>query len=47
MNERRAHPGDDLVSLLIEPRGSERLTDEEIVSFAVLLMVAATRRPPT
>jgi len=37
---RRARPGPDLVSLLIEPRGDERLTDLELVAFVVLLMVA-------
>jgi cytochrome P450 len=39
--ERRAAPGDDLVSALIRAREtSETLTDEQIVGFCILLMVA-------
>lgn len=37
---RRARPADDLISLLLNPRRGEVLTDNEIVSFTMLLLVA-------
>lgn len=40
IQDRRAHPGDDLISLLLEPRSGEVLSDDELVSFVVLLLVA-------
>jgi hypothetical protein len=38
--ERRARPGDDLLSALLEETQGERLDEEEIVSFANLMIVA-------
>lgn len=40
IQDRRARPGDDLVSLLLNPRSGEVLRDDELVSFVVLLLVA-------
>lgn len=37
---RRERPADDLISLLLNPRKGEVLTDNEIVSFTMLLLVA-------
>jgi hypothetical protein len=38
--ERRARPGDDLLSALLEETGGERLDEGEILSFATLMIVA-------
>ena len=38
--ERRAHPADDLVTKLIEPTGDGRLSDDELLWFCLLLLVA-------
>lgn len=40
IKKRRHQPGDDLISLLVSPRGGELLTEDELVSFVVLLLVA-------
>jgi len=41
VNERRAHPGDDLITALVQAEiDGERLSDEDIMSFFSLLMVA-------
>jgi cytochrome P450 len=40
IGERRARPGDDLLSALLEEADGERLDEEEIVSFANLMIVA-------
>ncbi len=38
--DRRAHPRDDLVSVLVQAEGGEALTTDEVVSFAFLLLIA-------
>jgi cytochrome P450 len=48
VDERRAHPGSDLVSLLVTSRfedadGEQRLTDDEIVAFLRLLIPAGAQ----
>ena len=38
--ERRLAPGKDLLSLLVDPANGETLSDGDLVSFAILLLVA-------
>jgi len=46
--ERRASPGDDLISALTQvSETSETLTDEQIVGIAILLMIARNETPTT
>jgi cytochrome P450 len=40
VDRKRAAPGDDLLSALVEAEGEQRLTDEEVVAMGVLLLVA-------
>ncbi len=40
IRERRASPGDDLISLLVDPRQGHALADAEAISFVILLLVA-------
>ena len=40
IQEHRAHPGDNLMNRLLDPRSGELLTNDELVSFVVLLVVA-------
>ncbi len=42
IDERTAHPGDDLVSLLVQSggKGEEPLTVDELVNFCILLLIA-------
>jgi cytochrome P450 len=40
INGHRATPSDDLISTMLAPRSGEVLTDDELVSFAALLVVA-------
>ncbi len=40
IHERRANPGDDLISLLVDPAQDHALGDGEAISFVVLLLIA-------
>ncbi len=40
MTKRRDAPGDDLLSMLIDPANGETLSNNDLVSFAILLLVA-------
>jgi cytochrome P450 len=40
VKQRRLHPGDDLISVLVDPKHEETLGEEEIFGFIALLLVA-------